>query len=151
MIYEILLWEFVFAIKIKLYKNYQKWFYFTKKAPFILKFFKFLYFPLPLFLPFLVIANFIEKSSYMISSKIYGLIMSLNWILKTTDSLISGEVKFWSWYLFMDKFGCLNHFTLSYMIKRSLRAWKWGLVAGEERGELNVRPNFQKDGGLDRI
>ena len=42
----------------------------------------------------------------MISSKVYGMIMSLNWILKkTTDSLMSGEVKFWYWYLVMDNFG----------------------------------------------
>ena len=28
--------NFVFAIKIKIKKNYQNWFYYTKKAPFIL-------------------------------------------------------------------------------------------------------------------
>ena len=41
LMYEILLWElklvptaFVFTIKIKLLKNYQKWFYFVKKSSF---------------------------------------------------------------------------------------------------------------------
>ena len=55
--YEISLWElklvptiFVFAITIKILKNNQKGFYFTKKPPFTLKVFKFLYFPLPLYL-----------------------------------------------------------------------------------------------------
>ena len=54
LMHEILLWElrlvstvFVFAIKVWLWKNYQKWSYFTKKAPFITKIFKVLYFPLP--------------------------------------------------------------------------------------------------------
>ena len=66
--YEILLWElklvstnFVFAIKIKLYKSYQKWFSFIKKVPFILEIFNFLYFPLPLFFLLLTIADFIEE------------------------------------------------------------------------------------------
>ena len=68
LMYEILLCElklvssiFVFSIRIKLLKNHQKWFYYTKKAPFILKIFKFLYIPLTLFSPFLDIADFIEK------------------------------------------------------------------------------------------
>ena len=35
----------------------------------------------------------------MINSKVYGIIISLNLILKTQDSLMPGEVKFWSWLL----------------------------------------------------
>ena len=61
-------------------KNYA--FYFTKKAPFIFKIFKFLYFPLPVFF-----------SWPLLNSKVHDIIMLLNLILKT-DSLISGEVKF---------------------------------------------------------
>ena len=47
----------IFAIKVKFLKIYQKYF-FTTKAPFVLKIIKFLYFPLPLFIPFLAIADF---------------------------------------------------------------------------------------------
>ena len=68
---EILLWHlklvstiFSYAIKIKLLKNYQKCFFFTKKYPFVLEIIKFLYFIL----------------SYVLH---YDIFISLNWILKT--------------------------------------------------------------------
>ena len=68
---EILLWQlklvstiFSYAIKIKLVKNSQKCFCFTKKYPFVLEIIKFLYFIL----------------SYVLHFDIF---ISLNWILKT--------------------------------------------------------------------
>ena len=64
--YKILFWQLKlvstnFVIKIKLLKNYQKRFLLYQKAPFVSKIFKLLYFPLPLFFPFLAIADFVEK------------------------------------------------------------------------------------------
>ena len=92
---------FAFAIETKLKKNHQKWFFLSSR---------FSNFLLPSS-PLLFIFGhcwFYTISWLMISSKVYGIIMSLNWIFfkKNTDSLIYGEVKFWSWYLVMDKFGC---------------------------------------------
>ena len=53
---------FIFAIKIKRSKNYQKSFLFCKKIPFCpWDFIKFLYLTLSLFLPFLAIVDFIEE------------------------------------------------------------------------------------------
>ena len=48
---------------------------------------------------------FYRRSWLMISSKVYCIV---TWIFfkKNTDSLVSGEVKLWSWYLVMRKFGC---------------------------------------------
>ena len=67
-IYEILLRQlkfvstfFIFTIKIKLWKIIRNASYFNKKAPFVLDVFKFLYFTLPLFFPFLSIAGFTEE------------------------------------------------------------------------------------------
>ena len=67
-IYEILLEKFkrvstflIFAIKIKLLENYQKYFLFYQKGPFVLDIFKCLYFSLPHFFLFLAIAGFIEE------------------------------------------------------------------------------------------
>ena len=67
-IYEILLGQlklvstfFIFVIKIKLLKNYQNSFYFTKKASFVLNIFKFLYFFLTRFLLFLAISGFTKE------------------------------------------------------------------------------------------
>ena len=52
---------FIFVIKIKLLKNYQNSFYFTKKASFVLNIFKFLYFFLTRFLLFLAISGFTKE------------------------------------------------------------------------------------------
>ena len=52
---------FIFVIKIKLLKNYQNSFYFTKKASFVLNIFKFLYFFLTRFLLFLASAGFTKE------------------------------------------------------------------------------------------
>ena len=49
------------VLAIKLLKNYQKCFLLYQKTPFVLKIFKLLYFPPPLFFPFLAIADFIEE------------------------------------------------------------------------------------------
>ena len=57
---------YFFSSKIKLVdtsfncRNIKKAFYFTKKAPFVLKIFKFLHFPFPFVFPFLAIADFTE-------------------------------------------------------------------------------------------
>ena len=53
-------------------------FYFTEKVPFVLKIFKFLYFPLPHSpLPLVVIAQLIEEAEG------FDIIIRLNWNLKT--------------------------------------------------------------------
>ena len=87
--YEFLLWElklvcpiFVFASKIKLLESSQKWFYFTKKVPFILRIFKFC---TSLFPSFFIVCHcwFYRIAWLMISCKVFGTVMSLNWIKKT--------------------------------------------------------------------
>ena len=52
---------FYFCHQNKTFNKLEKILFFIKKAPFVLKIFKFLYFPLPLFFRFLVIADFIEE------------------------------------------------------------------------------------------
>ena len=42
---------------------------------------------------------FYGRSWLIINSKVYDIFMSLNWILKIHNSLMSGETKFWSWCL----------------------------------------------------
>ena len=98
LMYEILLRQlklvstiFIFAIKIRLLNNYRKCYLIYQKTPFVLEIFKFLY-------SFLGNCWFYRWNWLMINSNVYGIIMSLNWILKA-DSLISVEVMFWSWYL----------------------------------------------------
>ena len=55
---------FIFAIKIKILKNYQKMLFLPKKYPFVLEIIKFLHFTLSLFFPFAVIADFIEQADW---------------------------------------------------------------------------------------
>ena len=57
---KIIFWQLklVSTISIFVIKNA---FQYTKKTPFVLKIFKLLYFTLPLFFPFLAIADFIEE------------------------------------------------------------------------------------------
>ena len=65
----------------------------------------FFYFSLPLF-SILGHGWFYRRSWLVICSKVYDIIMSLNWIKKKTESLIPGAVNFWPWYLLMNKFAC---------------------------------------------
>ena len=89
---------FVFAIKIKLLKNYQKCFCSTKKYYFVLEIIKFLYLTFSIIFSFLGCCWFYTRSWLIISSKVYDIhVPKLDF--KNTDSLISGEVKFLSWYL----------------------------------------------------
>ena len=89
-IYEILLGQlkraftsFIFVIKIKLSKNYQKYFLFYRKSSFCYRHFQiFVLHYSPLFY-FLGHCWFYWRSWLMINTKVYGISMSLNWILKT--------------------------------------------------------------------
>ena len=107
--YEILLWElklvctFLLPSKQNFKKSNQKLFLLSSR---------FSNFVLPSSHLLFILGHcwFYTTSSLMISSKVYGIFMSMNRILKkqkkNTDSLTYPEVKFWSWYLVMDKFGC---------------------------------------------
>ena len=102
--YKIWLWQlkliftiFIFAIKIKILKNYQKYFFFCRKIFFYPQDFQMFVLPSPPLFFFLGHCWFYRRSWLMRNSTVYGIIMSLNWILKTPDSLIPGDVKFWSW------------------------------------------------------
>ena len=89
LMYEFLLWElkllftiFIFAIKVKLSKNYKKCFLFYQKSFFHIRDFQIFTLPSsPLFFP----GNcwFYRRSWLMKNFKVYGIIMSLNSILKT--------------------------------------------------------------------
>ena len=90
MMYEILLWElrlvftvFIFAIKIKLLKNYQKYFLFYQQISFCPRDYQiFVLHSSPLF-SFLGHCLFDRRSCLKINFKVYDIFMSLSWILKT--------------------------------------------------------------------
>ena len=107
---------FYFCHQNKTFKQLQKnVFYSTKKASFVLKIFRFFYCP-----PFSFLCHcwFYRRSWFMINHKVCGIIMSLNWILKT-DWLISDEskvlilkpcemIEYCIEKISMDRFGCPN-------------------------------------------
>ena len=140
---------FVFAIKIKLLKNYQKCFCSTKKYYFVLEIIKFLYLTFSIIFSFLGCCWFYTRSWLIISSKVYDIhVPKLDF--KNTDSLISGEVKFWSWYFVNWQSFLLRKFSQRNMavprpillhmswqtillnwflsLQRSLRILEWGWV-----------------------
>ena len=134
---------FAFAIETKLKKNHQQWFFLSSR---------FSNFLLPSS-PLLFIFGhcwFYTISWLMISSKVYGIIMSLNWIFFKKKHrffniwwskvliLILGHGQIWlsqghiwSTTLAGRQFRLLdvNHFTLSYIFQRPLSALKWGWVS----------------------
>ena len=89
---------FLFARKIKPSKHYRNDFILPKKLllSFVLEIFKLVYFPLPLFFPFSVIADFIEEVDHHAPKLDF----------KNKDFSVSGELNFGSCYLAMEKFGC---------------------------------------------
>ena len=104
-IYEILLGQlklvstfFIFVIKIKLLKNYQNSFYFTKKASLSSTFSSFCtsFLLVSCFSwPLLVLLKKLVDDKYQ--SLWHQYVPKLDF--KNADSLIYGELKFWFWYL----------------------------------------------------
>ena len=89
-IYEILLGQlkrastsFIFVIKIKLSKSYQKDFLFYRKSSFFYRRFQIFVLHYSPLLYFLGHCWFYWRSWLMINTKVYGISMSLIWIFKT--------------------------------------------------------------------
>ena len=141
---------FSFGHQIKTLENQKKIFFLPKEFFLSSSFSNFALRSSPIFL-FLAIADFVEKVDWFVlklCSKVYGIIGSLNWILKKhrffniwwSKVLIlilgHGQIwlslgKIWSTTLAERQFCLLNvkHFPLFYMIQRPLRDLKWGWVA----------------------
>ena len=108
--------HFIFAIKMKPLKNYQKCFLFYQKSSCCPRNFKFLYLTLPLFFLFLAHFWFYWRSWLMINTKVYGISMSLNLILKTwffniwwikvLILMLGQQIEYYIEKIFMEKFGC---------------------------------------------
>ena len=89
MIFENLLWQLkllstisVFAMKIKLLKNNQKCFLSYQKSSFSPQDFQFFVLSSSSLFSFLGYCWFSKRSSLMIDSKVYDIIIPLNWVLK---------------------------------------------------------------------
>ena len=74
---------FIFAIKIKLLKNYQKCSLFYQKSSFCPQHFQIFVLHSSSFFAFLGHCWFYQRSWLMINTNVYGISMTLTWILKT--------------------------------------------------------------------
>ena len=115
--YKILLWQlkllstiFIFAIKIKLFKNYYQ------KSSFCSQEFQICVLPSSSLFSFLGHCWFYRRSWLIINSIVYDIIMHLNWILKTRIFnvwwskvliLMLGQlIEYYIQNIFVEKFGC---------------------------------------------